>query len=76
MSSGDLVPLVRYSPQTFLRRSLALFNARFYFHRIQAIVDGDKNVTIKAFRPLPHTGLPLEVKSVVRAEEEEEALQG
>ncbi len=52
-----------FSLQTLLRRSLALFNARFYFHRIQAIVNGDKNVTIKAFRPLPHTGLPLEVKS-------------
>lgn len=33
----------------------------------QATLNGSTNVVIKAFRPLPHTGLPLEIKSVEMA---------
>jgi hypothetical protein len=33
----------------------------------QATVNGDKNVEITAHKPLPHTGLPLEVKAAKHA---------
>lgn len=39
-------------------------------YRVSAALDGgDDKVVITAFKPLPHTGLPLEVKSVVRGGE-------
>lgn len=39
-------------------------------YRVSAALDGgDDKAVITAFKPLPHTGLPLEVKSVVRGGE-------
>jgi len=33
-------------------------------YRVLASVDGEPAVVITAFKPLPHTGAPLEVKAV------------
>jgi hypothetical protein len=38
-------------------------------YRVQAALDGGEAVIVTAFKPLPHTGAPLEVKAVVAGEE-------